>query len=69
MYGSFNSYLHPNSKYIILDNMRELIPEIPLQNKDQHFFRKEFLLGYGQIIEDMESCNEAHYNLTHEILP
>lgn len=33
MFGSFNAYLQPNQKYILLDNMKELIPEIPLVNK------------------------------------
>lgn len=53
MYGSFNAYLHPNNKYLIVYNMRELIPEVPIQNKEHVYFRKEFLLNYSDIIEDL----------------
>jgi hypothetical protein len=60
MFGSFNAYLQPNSKYIILDNMRELVPELPLLPKEGHFFRREFLLGYDRIIEDINDVQEAH---------
>lgn len=69
MYGSFNAYLHPQGKYLILDNLRELIPQLPLPAKQQHFFRKEFLLAYAHIIEDMDTASEAHYSITHQALP
>lgn len=50
MFGSFNAYIQQNQKYIILDNMKELIPQIPSAKREPSFFRKEMLLSYDRII-------------------
>ena len=57
IFGAFNTYAQPNGKYVLLDNMNELVPEIPVGSKDGHFFRKEFLLASPKMIEDV---NDIH---------
>ena len=69
IYGSFDAYLHPHNKYIITDNLCELIPKIPMPLNPDNFFRKEFLFEYEHTLEDQQSCHQAHQHGVQQLAP
>ena len=63
MFNTFNCYESQGyrggeGKFIVLWNLRNLIPGIPNSLKIQTaYFRKELLLQYDEILEDLESSS------------
>ncbi len=43
-HGSFTILEHPRKKYLLLDKLHQLIPQIP--SKPHCYFRREFLFQY-----------------------
>ena len=49
--------------------MRELVPELPVNSQESHFFRKEFLLSYDRMIQDVRDVDEANDYLLNKTIP
>ena len=45
------------------------MPALPLAVREGYFFRKEFLLGYDNVIEDVTDVQEANDCLISRIVP
>jgi hypothetical protein len=66
--NSMSLYSHPQRKYLMLTELEELIPRIPLDLHPPAYFRKECLQANRILIDDQKSLRRVFKNLIDENL-